>query len=116
MRISSNLSFPEADNERALAREPVCVTVRVRELGSVAFEARITDLSAAGCRIKGCDLPQRAEIWLSLAALQPLRARIIWSARGESGCQFYKPLSRRELLAVHGPPLPAAPGFVPPRR
>ena len=117
MRISSNLSFPEADNERALAREPVCVTVRVRELGAVAFEARVTDLSAAGCRIQGCDLPPRAEIWLGFAALQPLRGRIIWSERNQCGCQFYKPLGRRELLAVSGrqPPGPRPAGFPPPR-
>ena len=100
MRISSYLSFPEADNERAIARDPVSVMVRVRELGSVAFEARVTDLSAAGCRIRGGDLPQRAEIWLTFAALPALRARIVWSERGESGCQFYKPLNRRELSAL----------------
>ena len=100
MRYSSKLAFPEADNERAMPRDEVSMEVRVRELGSVAFPARVTDLSPAGCRISGCDLPQRAEIWLTFAALPPLRARVIWSARNECGCQFYRPLGRRELLAI----------------
>jgi hypothetical protein len=102
MRISDKLAFPEGDNERAMPREEVYVPVRVRELGSVAFDARVTDLAAAGCRIRGCDLPQRAEVWLTFAQLPPLRARIAWSARGECGCAFYQPLRRSELHALKG--------------
>ena len=100
MRYSSKLAFPEADNERATPRDDVWMPVRVRELGSVAFDARITDISPAGCRLKGCDLPQRAEVWLTLGPLPPLRARVVWCARNECGCHFYRPLGRRELLAI----------------
>jgi hypothetical protein len=100
MRYSSNLSFPAADDERSNPRDRVHVPVRVRELGSVAFDALITDISPAGCRIRNCPLSPRAEVWLVIGDLEPVRARVAWSAKGECGCQFYKPLRRHEVMSL----------------
>ena len=100
MRYLSNLSFPSSDDERSVPRDGVGVPARVRELGSVAFEALVTDISPAGCRIRGCLLSPHAEVWLVIGDLQAVRARVIWSAKGECGCQFYKPLRRYEVMAL----------------
>jgi hypothetical protein len=45
-------------------------------------------------------LPKHAEIWITLGASQPMRARVVWVGAGEAGCAFYAPLSRAGLRDI----------------
>jgi hypothetical protein len=91
------LAFPAADNERRHDRHPVSLDARVRELGSPGLVAQLKDVSVGGCRLRETDLPKNAEIWVSLGAAPPVRARVVWVGSGEAGCEFYAPLTRADL-------------------
>jgi hypothetical protein len=97
---SRPLSFPKSDDERAHERVPAAAAASIRELRAVAHCVRLVDLSVAGCRIAGSDLRANDEIWVRLGKEKPIRARVIWAAKGELGCSFYSPLSRHEMQAI----------------
>lgn len=97
MSFYKPLEYPRAMNERRHERHAVELDGRVRELGSPARYGRIRDVSIGGCRLNDTDLPKNAEIWISLGAAKPMRARVVWVGSGEAGCEFYAPLSRADL-------------------
>jgi len=94
------LAFPRDADTRRHERHHVDLNGRVRELGAPAVTGRVRELSMGGCRIKNTDLPRDAEIWVTLGAARPVRARVVWVASGEAGCEFYAPLSRSELRDI----------------
>ncbi len=100
MSFYTPLNFPEADNERRHERHRVNLAAQVRELRSVGQVAKVTDVSVGGCRLAQTDLPADAEIWISIAGAPATRARIVWTKKGQAGCEFYKPLSRLDLRNV----------------
>lgn len=105
-RISDALSFPSSANERHSPREPIALTGKVRELGAVACPVRVLDVSLGGCRLAGTQLSEKAEVWVSLGAAAPIRARVMWARGGEFGCNFYAPLRRAHLHDIRsGRPL-----------
>ncbi len=94
------LAFPREVDERRHERHEVELGGRARELGSVAVTGAIRDVSIGGCRLKDVDFDRNAELWVSLGAAPPRRARVVWMRSGEAGCEFYAPLSRAELRNV----------------
>jgi hypothetical protein len=94
------MAFPREINERRHERHPLAVDSRVRELGAPGGRGRIKDVSVAGCRLDAVDLPRNAEIWVTLGESQPMRARVVWVASGEAGCEFYAPLTRADLRNI----------------
>lgn len=94
------LAFPREADERRHERHSVKLAGRFRELGATALVGKVKDVSVGGCRLDGADLPDRAEVWVTLGASQPMRARVVWVGRGEAGCEFYAPLSRAELRRI----------------
>lgn len=113
----SPLSFPASSNEREHERTSVAYPGSVRELGSVATPVTFSDLTKAGCRIKGADIRRGAEVWARLGKLAPVRARVIWAKGGEAGLQFYQPLQPAELRALDDPAsAPKAQLFTSPNR
>jgi hypothetical protein len=91
------LPFPD---ERRLGRRPTGVAGTVRLLGGLPEAARIEDVSELGCRISGCELSVRDEIWLQVGDHEPVRATVIWTKGRRSGCQFYAPVPT--LLSERG--------------
>jgi hypothetical protein len=111
------LSYPKCDDERASERTSVSLAGSVRELRSVSQPVKILDLTAAGCRIAGTDLRANDEIWVRVGRENPIRARVVWAAKGELGCSFYRPLSRCELQGIlTSAGRRRAPLFTPPAR
>jgi hypothetical protein len=100
MSFYQPLVYPREANERRHERHEVSLPGKVRELGSPAAGGQIKDLSIGGCRIRDTDLPRHAEIWITLGASQPMRARVVWVGSGEAGCAFYAPLSRAGLRDI----------------
>lgn len=91
------LSFPADADERRHPRYAATLTGRVRELGSIATNVTVTELSIGGCRLTDNDLPAKAELWVTLGKAPPLRARVVWSKSGQAGCEFYAPLTRFDV-------------------
>ena len=91
------LAFPKDANQRRHEREHVVAVSRVRELGCAASGAKLKDVSIGGCCLAGVDLPANGEVWVTIGALAPVRATVIWSKGGEIGCEFYTPLTRADL-------------------
>jgi hypothetical protein len=89
--------------QRAFPRRSVNFSARVRELGAVASDVVVTDISRFGCRLENCDLPENAEIWLKLPECEPARARIVWNLRGEAGREFYCPIHDTAVAAQRSP-------------
>ena len=65
----------------------------VRESDAVALKVQVRDISTDGCRLWASEeLTPQSEIWLKVAGLAPIRARVAWVASGEAGCEFSTPL------------------------
>lgn len=97
MSFYQPLAYPKDANERRHQRQTVTLAARVRELGRAGVAGGVGDVSIAGCRLSGVDLPKGAEIWVAIGASVPRRARVIWLSAGDAGCSFYQPLTRAEL-------------------
>ena len=106
LRSSKNLGFNGPD-ERKAVRVEVDLVSSARELGSPGISARVANISTSDCQLSDCDLPAKAEIWLRLPEMEPLRAHVVWSADGRAGCEFYRPLThgavaRLKLRSLRG--------------
>ena len=106
MAYSNPLSFPESSNERATAREPVDFPATFRELGSALVRVQLVDLTAEGCRIKGCETRRGEEVWLRIGGLPAMRAFVIWAQGREAGCKFYQTLRPQILRDLGRSPTP----------
>jgi hypothetical protein len=81
------------DDARGATRRVVDFSAFVRESDAVALRLRVKDISTDGCRLWGSeDLKPQSEIWLKIAGLAPLRARVAWVTTDEAGCEFTTPL------------------------
>ena len=81
------------DDVRGATRRVVDFAGFVRESDAVAFRVQVKDFSTDGCRLwTSEELKPQSEIWLKVAGLAPLRARVAWVAPGEAGCEFATPL------------------------
>jgi hypothetical protein len=100
MSYYQSLAFPRDADTRRHERHSVKLDSRVRELGAPPLAGTVKEVSVGGCRLNNTDLPPNAEIWVTLGASRPMRARVVWVARGEAGCEFYAPLTRAELRQI----------------
>ncbi|HEV2867263.1 MAG TPA: PilZ domain-containing protein [Allosphingosinicella sp.] len=114
MAYSSSISFPASANERALERERVDYHGTVRELGSIPRQVRVVDLTRKGCRLAGGDVRRSDEVWIRVGQLPPIRGKVVWVAKGEFGCEFYKPLAPSELRSIAAGNQAPRPVFVSP--
>ena len=81
------------DDARGATRRLVDFAGFVRESDAVALRVQVRDISTDGCRIWAPEeLKPQSEIWLKVSGLAPVRARVVWVASGEAGCEFSTPL------------------------
>lgn len=86
---------------RASMRRIVNLAATLRENGAIGHKALVTNLSESGCQIHwDTRIDQGAEVFVKLTARPPLRATIIWSKDGISGCRFATPLTTTAILAL----------------
>lgn len=85
-RNQTGLPFPD---ERRFTRQVVSLHATVRELGGAPLTATVSNISRNGCELVGCNLEQRAEIWVQISGYGPVRATVIWSKQNRAGCEFY---------------------------
>jgi hypothetical protein len=80
-------------NHRRYERGDVHILAQIREQGYGHHQAKVTDLSRAGCRvITPMYLSPDRALFITLPGFSPLEARLIWHVRDEYGCEFVSEL------------------------
>jgi hypothetical protein len=89
---------PDHDNRRT-SRRLVNFAGSLRE-GAVSAEGvTVTDLDERGCRVTTALILQpETAVWIKIAGMNTLRARVAWVNDGEIGCEFCTPLEAGDLL------------------
>jgi hypothetical protein len=92
-------------NRRGDERHPVVISsASARPHGAQPVEAKLTDVSAFGCRI-ACteDYPEETRLWLRLAGSMPIAATVMWCEGGVVGCRFDQPIDPRLMRTLIRP-------------
>ena len=83
---------PSWTDRRSLLRFPSSALASVREPGSQTISAALRDVSAVGCRIQTGELTLGKTVWVSMAEIRFVAAKVRWSQDGEAGLSFAVPL------------------------
>jgi hypothetical protein len=93
MRISAALDRAVQFDRRRYLRHSVQVGGGLSANIRPSLPVMVTDLSAGGCGIEhDFDLEPGARVWLKLAGLENLPARVAWIADRKAGLSFDNPL------------------------
>lgn len=80
-------------NMRRYSRGDVHIIVQVREKGQGHHQAKLADLSRAGCRlITPMYLNPENALFVTIPGFAALESKIAWHVRDEYGCQFVNEL------------------------
>lgn len=80
-------------NHRRYSRGDVHIVAQIREKGYGHHQAKVADLSRAGCRvITPMYLNADNSIFITIPGFNALEARIAWHTRDEYGCRFVNEL------------------------
>ena len=80
-------------NSRRYSRGDVHIVAQIREKGYGHHQAKVADLSRAGCRvITPMYLNADNALFITIPGFAPLEARIAWHVRDEYGCRFVNEL------------------------
>ena len=80
-------------NHRRYSRGDVHIVAQIREKGYGHHQAKVADLSRAGCRvITPMYLNPSSSLFITIPGFAPLEARIAWHVRDEYGCRFVNEL------------------------
>lgn len=80
-------------NHRRYSRGDVHIVAQIREKGYGHHQAKVADLSRAGCRvITPMYLNADNSIFITVPGFTALEARIAWHSRDEYGCRFVNEL------------------------
>jgi hypothetical protein len=94
-------SIDEGEDHRLNQRFETDLQSGVRRSGTSRISGRVKDLSRSGFRIEAEErLPMNSVVWLKIAHLEPLMARVVWCDRLSAGCQFAAPLHPSVLNAI----------------
>jgi hypothetical protein len=89
---------------RAGRRRVLNINASIRDAGSPLRRLAVSDLSVSGCRLQdSAGLTENTQVWLKLAGLLPMRARVMWQKGDQAGCEFIDPLSESDLSSLLPP-------------
>ena len=90
----------KATGGRKVDRYAFAAEVQFRA-GTRRAAVQVRDISTHGARITGVFLVREGDhIYLKLAMIEPVPARIAWANSFEFGCEFDRPLSEAVLAAI----------------
>ena len=93
------LSTPVHSGRRA-DRRPIDATVQFRS-GTRRANVAVRDISQFGARVAGVFLVHKGDrMWLKLAGLEAVEARVAWVTDFEFGCEFLRPIAQYVVDAV----------------
>lgn len=86
-------SIEQVIGRRASRRVACSSVVEIRHAGGEWIRAQLKDLSETGCRLTRAGNPATGgSLWLRLGGLDPIAARVRWTAADAFGCEFLLPL------------------------
>jgi hypothetical protein len=92
-------------NHRRYSRGDVHIIAQIREKGYGHHQAKVTDLSRAGCKvITPMYLNPHSSLFITIPGFAPLETRIVWHDRDEYGCNFVNELHEaiyEHILKAH---------------
>ena len=84
--------------QRRTSRRLVNFAGSLRDGAVAAVAVTVTNLTASGCRLTGNPpLEVDTAIWIKLAGMNTIRARVAWVGEGEAGCEFCTSLEEGEV-------------------
>lgn len=84
----------DPNDRRRMARHPVEIGARVRELGAEGFEARVLNISETGFMAEADgEFEVGTRIWLILPGRERANALVRWIAGSRIGAEFAEPIS-----------------------
>lgn len=105
MFINAELSTLPIIDGRKAERRIVNIAAALRAEGVITTPVQVIDLSIGGFKaaVPG-PLQPETEVWLKLPGFEARRSRVIWSEKGEAGCEFEMPLHPAEIETFFAPP------------
>jgi hypothetical protein len=76
-------------DRRTNPRISTALTATIRASGDVRrIKGEVSDVSVEGCKVFTWGLREGEEVWVAIAHLAPMPARVAWTGEGVAGLQF----------------------------
>ncbi|MFL6764847.1 MAG: PilZ domain-containing protein [Sphingomicrobium sp.] len=100
MAIRARIAEDSTDDRRRVARRPVELEGKMRELGASGVEAKIVNISERGfMAVAEGRFEVGSRVWLILPGRQRASALVKWTAGDKLGAEFAEPLSLKDFTA-----------------
>ena len=97
-RIAEDMT--EVKDRRQVARLPLEVDAKMRELGASGVEARVLNISERGfMAATEVDFEVGSRVWLMLPGRERANAIVKWTAGDKLGAEFAEPISLADFAA-----------------
>jgi hypothetical protein len=91
--IKARIAEDQTDR-RSVARLPVAVDAKMRELGASGVEAKVLNISEHGfMAATDASFEVGSRVWLMLPGRERANAVVKWTAGDKLGCEFAEPVS-----------------------
>jgi hypothetical protein len=94
----AGISFSSSDERKKRKRTRACERIAVdaqvllRRRGRTAYEGRLFDLTAQGCKVECVERPRAGElVWVKFGDLDAVEAHVRWVDGFEAGLEFVRP-------------------------
>lgn len=100
LTIKARIAEDKSDERRRVARVPVDLEARMRELGASGVEAKVLNISERGFMAASeARFEVGSRVWLMLPGRERANAVVKWTAGDKIGAEFAEPLSLEDLRA-----------------
>jgi hypothetical protein len=98
--IKARIAEDESNDRRSVARLPIELEGKMRELGSTGVEAKIVNISERGFMAASEGrFEVGSRVWLMLPGRERANAVVKWTAGDKIGAEFAEPVSLEGLTA-----------------
>src|SRR5256885_9647104 len=98
--IRARIAEDSTDDRRRVARRPVELEGKMRELGASGVEAKIVNISERGfMAVAEGRFEVGSRVWLILPGRQRASALVKWTAGDKLGAEFAEPVSLEDFTA-----------------
>jgi hypothetical protein len=95
--IRARIAEDQTDRRR-VARLPIDVDAKMRELGATGVEAKVLNISERGfMAATDAEFEVGSRVWLILPGRERANAVVKWTAGDKLGCEFAEPISLEGL-------------------
>ncbi|HEY0446943.1 MAG TPA: PilZ domain-containing protein [Allosphingosinicella sp.] len=93
----------DTDPRRREPRLEVSAAIPMRELGAMAVDARLVNISSNGFMAEtNADIGAGSRVWLTLPGVKRVNALVVWTNNGRLGGQFAEPIDPLKVFQALG--------------